>query len=155
MMANPPKPAKKPVKLEKHGDIRIDNYYWLRDRENPEVLAYLKAENDYFDTQTAAYKPLENTLFEEMKARLKQEDESVPYFENGYFYQTKYLKGKEYPVYSRRKGNLEAPEEILFDVNQMAEKYSYYNLTGIDITPNNRYAVFGEDTTGRRQYILK
>jgi oligopeptidase B len=155
MMANPPKPAKKPVKLEKHGDIRIDNYYWLRDRENPEVLAYLKAENDYFDTQTAAYKPLENTLFEEMKARLKQEDESVPYFENGYFYQTKYLKGKEYPVYSRRKGHLEAPEEILFDVNQMAEKYSYYNLTGIDITPNNRYAVFGEDTTGRRQYILK
>ncbi len=151
----PPKAKKIPVKLKKHGDKRIDNYYWLRDRKNPEVIQYLEAENRYFEAQSAAYKSLENRLFEELKARIKQDDESVPVFENGYFYQTKYFKGQEYPVYSRRKGHLQAPEEILFDVNQMAKGYAYYKLTGIEVSPDNRYAIFGEDTTGRRQYTLK
>jgi len=151
----PPKARKKPVKLEKHDDVRIDDYYWLQERQNPEVLQYLKDENDYFETQTKSYKPLEKTLFEEMKARIKQEDASVPVFENGYFYQTKYFKGKEYPVYSRRKGNLNAPEEIIFDENKMADGFAYYKLTGIEISPDNHLAVFGEDTTGRRQYTLK
>ncbi len=150
-----PKAAKKTYKLEKHGDVRVDNYYWLRERNNPQVIDYLKAENRYFEEQTAAYKALENTLFEELKARIKQEDESVPVYENGYYYQTKYFKGKEYPVYTRRKGRLQAPEEILFDVNIMASAYKYYKLTGIEVSPDNRYAVFGEDTTGRRQYTLK
>ena len=151
----PPKAKKIPEKLEKHGDIRIDNYYWLRERNNPEVIQYLKDENSYFEAQTAGYKPLENRLFEELKARIKQEDESVPVYENGYYYQTKFFKGKEYPVYTRRKGSLKAPEEILFDVNQMASGYSYYKLTGMEVSPDNRYVVFGEDTTGRRQYVLK
>ena len=151
----PPKATKKPFKLIKHGDIRIDNYYWLRDRNNPEVIDYLNKENQFFEVQTASYKHLEKTLFEEMKARIKQEDESVPVYENGYYYQTKFFKGKEYPVYTRRKGHLNAPEEILFDVNKMAKDYTYYNLTGIEVSPDNRYAVFGEDTTGRRQYMLK
>ena len=150
-----PKATKKPYKLEKHGDIRVDNYYWLRERENPEVINYLKEENQYFEAQTEAYKSLENRLFDEMKSRIKQDDESVPVFENGYYYQTKYFKGKEYPVYTRRKGSLEASEELLFDVNEKAENFSYYKLTGMEISPDNRYAVYGEDTTGRRQYVLK
>ncbi len=151
----PPKAVKKPHKLTKHGDVRIDNYYWLRDRDNPEVIDYLNEENRYFEAKTKAYKSLEKRLFEEMKARIKQDDESVPVYENGYYYQTKFSKGKEYPVYIRRKGNLHAPEEILFDVNQMAKGHTYYKLTGLEISPDNRYAVFGEDTTGRRQYVLK
>ncbi len=154
-ITQPPKAKKIPVKLEKHGDVRIDNYYWLRDRNNPEVIQYLKDENAYFDRQTKTYKSLEKSLFEEMKARIKQEDASVPVFENGYYYQTKYFKGKEYPVYSRRKKHLEALEEIIFDENQMAEGHAYYKLTGIEISPDNRFAVFGEDTTGRRQYTLQ
>ena len=151
----PPKAPKKPYKLIKYDDVRVDNYYWLRERNNPQVIDYLKAENQYFEAQTNAYKSLEKHLFEEMKARIKQEDESVPVFENGYFYQTKFVKGKEYPVYTRRKGSLKAPEEIIFDVNKMASGYAYYKLTGLEVSPDNRYVVFGEDTTGRRQYVLK
>ncbi len=149
-----PKAPKKPFALTKFNDTRIDPYYWLRERENPEVIRYLKEENAYFDAQTQSYKPLEKRLFEEMKARIKQEDTSVPVYENGYYYQTKYLKGKEYPIYSRRK-TLQSQEEIIFDENEMAEGHAYYKLTGIEISPDNRLAVFGEDTTGRRQYTLQ
>ena len=151
----PPVAKKKPEKLIKHGDVRIDNYYWLKERENPEVIDYLNQENAYYNEMASSYNKLENTLFEELKARIKEEDESVPYLENGYYYQTKYFKGKEYPVYYRRKGNPEAPEEVLFDENEMAEGHAFHQLVGIEISPNNRYAVYGEDTKGRRQYILK
>jgi len=150
-----PVAKKKPVKLEKHGDVRIDNYYWLKERENPEVIEYLNQENTYYKEITSSYQKLENTLFEELKSRIKQEDESVPYFENGYYYQTKYFKGKEYPVYYRRKGSQEAKEKVLFDENEMAKDYAYYQLKGIEISPDNRLAVYGEDALGRRQYVLK
>jgi len=150
-----PQPKKIPVRLEKHGDVRIDNYYWLRERENPEVIDYLKAENDYFEAQTKSYKPLEKQLFKEMKARIKEEDESVPVFENGYYYQSRYLKGKEYAVHIRKKGSWEAPEELLFDENLMAEGHSYFKLTGMEISPDNTMAVFGTDTLGRRKYTLQ
>ncbi len=150
-----PKAKKIPKKLSIHGDTRIDHYYWLRERENPDVIQYLKDENAYFEAKSKAYKNLEKRLFSEMKSRIKEEDESVPYFENGYYYQTKYFKGKEYPVYYRRKGSLSAAEEVIFDENKMAEGHAYYKMTGIEISPDNRYAVFGEDTTGRRQYTLK
>ena len=150
-----PKAKKIPVQLEKHGDIRIDNYYWLRERENPEVIQYLKDENAYFEQKSKSYKKFQQNLFEELKSRIKEEDESVPYYENGYYYQTKYFKGNEYPVFFRRKGHLDAPEEVIFDENEMAKPYTYYKLTGIEVSPDNRLAVFGEDTTGRRQYTLK
>ncbi len=149
-----PKAPKKTFALTKFNDTRIDPYYWLRERENPEVIRYLEEENEYFNTQTQSYKPMEKRLFEEMKARIKQEDASVPVYENGYYYQTKYLKGKEYPIYSRRK-TLQSQEEIIFDENEMAEGHAYYKLTGIEISPDNRLAVFGQDTTGRRQYTLQ
>ena len=150
-----PQAPKKPEKLIKHKDIRIDNYYWLNQRDNPQVIKYLNDENAYFDSMTANYKKLEKSLFEEMKSRLKEEDESVPVYENGYYYQTKYLKGKEYALHIRRKNATGCSEEIIFDENKRAEGFAYYKMTGLEISPDNQFAVFGEDTVGRRKYELK
>ncbi|MGH1386880.1 S9 family peptidase [Kordia sp.] len=146
--------AKKPTKLEKHGDVRIDNYYWLNDRENSEVIAYLEAENAYNDAMTAHTKDFQKDLFEEIKGRIKEDDSSVPYKLNGYWYIKKYEEGKDYPIHTRRKGSLDAPEEILFDVNEMAKDYSYYKLSGISISPNNKLVAYGVDTVSRRQYVI-
>ncbi|WP_240321095.1 S9 family peptidase [Kordia sp. SMS9] len=146
--------AKKPTTLEKHGDVRIDNYYWLNDRENPEVIAYLEAENAYNDTMTAHTKDFQKDLFEELKGRIKEDDSSVPYKLNGYWYVKKFEEGKGYPIHTRRKGSLDAPEEILFDVNEMAKEHAYYKLTGISISPDNTLAAFGVDTVSRRQYTI-
>ncbi len=149
-----PTVAKKPTKLEKHGDVRIDDYYWLNDRENPEVISYLEAENVYNDEMTAHTKDFQKNLFEELKGRIKEDDASVPYKLNGYWYVRKYEEGKDYPIHTRRKETLDAPEEILFDVNEMAEGHSYYKLTGINISPDNKLAAFGVDTVSRRQYTI-
>src|SRR5699024_2779576 len=116
--------------LEKHQDIRIDPYYWMNDRENPEVIDYLERENAYFETIMESTKGLQDELYTEMKSRIKEEDSSVPYLFNGYYYITKYETGKDYPIYTRRKGSMEAKEEVLFDVNKMAEGYAYYHLGG-------------------------
>lgn len=145
---------KKPTKLEKHGDVRIDDYYWLNDRENPEVIAYLEAENAYNDTMTAHTKNFQKDLFQELKGRIKEDDSSVPYKLNGYWYIKKYEEGKGYPIHTRRKGTLDAPEEILFDVNKMAEGHSYYKLTGISVSPDNKLVAYGVDTLSRRQYTV-
>lgn len=147
--------AKKiPVQLERHGDIRIDNYYWLNNREDPEVIAYLEAENNYYEEKTAHTRFLKEKLYEEMKARIKEDDSSVPYKLNGYYYIFRFEKGKDYPVYSRKKGSLEADEEILFDVNKMAEGHAFYNLSGITVSEDNKFVSFGVDTVGRRNYDL-
>ncbi|WP_298513204.1 S9 family peptidase [uncultured Kordia sp.] len=146
--------AKKPTKLEKHGDVRIDNYYWLNDREDPEVIAYLEAENTYNDALTAHTKDFQQNLFEELKGRIKEDDSSVPYKLNGYWYIKKFEEGKDYPIHIRRKDSLDAPDEVLFDVNEMAKEHSYYKLTGISISPNNKLAAFGVDTVSRRQYVI-
>ena len=149
-----PTVAKKPTKLEKHGDVRIDDYYWLNDRENPGVIAYLEAENAYNDEMTSHTKDFQKDLFEELKGRIKEDDASVPYKLNGYWYVRKYEEGKDYPIYTRKKETLDAPEEILFDVNEMAEGHSYYRLTGVNVSPDNKLAAFGVDTVSRRQYII-
>jgi oligopeptidase B len=151
----PPIAAVKDTVLEKHGDKRLDPYYWLNNRENPEVIQYLKDENDYYEKMTAHTKTFQKDLFEEMKARIKEDDESVPYFYNGYFYITRYEKGKEYPVYSRKKGTLEATEEIMFDCNEMAKGKSYFNLGGINVSEDNRLASFATDEVGRRIYTIQ
>ncbi|MEN9489352.1 MAG: Protease, partial [Bacteroidota bacterium] len=104
----------KPHILEKHNDTRTDNYYWLNDRENPEVIDYLNKENEYYNQMTASTKAFQKELFEEMKSRIKEDDQSVPYLYNGYYYITRFEKGQDYPIYARKKGNLEAKEEILF-----------------------------------------
>ena len=151
----PPKANRIPKNLEKHGDVRVDNYYWLNERDNREVLDYLERENDYNEKMTAHTKEFQKNLFEEMKARIKEDDESVPYKYNGYWYITRYEKEKDYPIYTRKKETLDAPEEILFDCNKMAEKYAYFNLTGINISPDNKLAAFSVDTLSRRIYTLQ
>jgi len=151
----PPDAKQIPYELEKHGDVRIDEYYWMNERDSPDVLAYLEAENRYYEEMTAHTKPLQQKLFEEMKARIKEDDESVPYKYNNYWYYTRFEKGKNYPIYCRRKELMLAPEEILFDNNEMAAGHSYFNQAGYSISENNELAVFGIDTVSRRQYTLQ
>lgn len=147
--------AKKiPTTLEKHGDVRIDNYFWMNQRDHSEVLSYLKQENKYNAKLTAHTKTFQDDLFQEMKGRIKEDDESVPYKLNGYWYLARYEKGKDYPIYSRKKDSLDAPEEILFDVNEMAKGYEYYNLGGINVSPDNKLVAFAVDNIGRRQYSI-
>ena len=139
----PPKVKQIPKELKIHGDVRIDEYYWLNDRENPEVIDYLNKENDYYEQETLHTKNFQKDLFEEMKSRIKEDDESVPYKYNGYYYITKFETGKDYPIYTRKRDSLEAEEELLFDVNEMAEGHSYYNLSGLSVSPDNTKISFG------------
>ena len=149
-----PVAAKKAKELTIHGDTRVDNYYWLRERENPEVIAYLEEENAYREELMKDSENLQESLFQEIIGRIKQTDESVPYKENGYFYYVRYEEGKEYPIYCRKKESMEAEEEVIANVNEMAEGHDYYSLGGVSISPNNRYAVMGIDTVSRRKYTL-
>jgi oligopeptidase B len=151
----PPVAKKVPHTLEKHGHVRTDNYYWLNDRENQEVIDYLNQENEYYQKMTAHTKELQENLFQEMKSRIKEDDSSVPYFYNGYYYITRFEKGKDYPIYSRKKGSLDAKEEIMFDCNEMAKGHSYFNLSGINVSEDNKYAAFGVDLVSRRQYTIQ
>ena len=158
---NMPKEVKAPVAkiipktLEKFGEERIDNYFWLNDRENPEVIDYLNKENAYYKKMTAHTKTFQKELFEEMKGRIKEDDESVPYLYNGYYYITRFETGKNYPIYSRKKESLSAKEEILFDCNKMAKGHSYFQLGGLSISPDNKLAVFSIDIVGRRIYDIQ
>jgi oligopeptidase B len=151
----PPKAAIKPKTLEKHGDVRTDNYYWLNERENKEVIDYLNKENHYYKQMTAHTDKLKADLFQEMKSRIKEDDSSVPYFYNGYYYITRFEKGKDYPIYSRKKGSMNAKEEILFDCNELAKGHSYFHLGGMNISEDNKWAAFGVDTVSRRQYTIQ
>ncbi len=152
---NAPVAKKIEKKLEIHNDVRIDNYFWLNDREDPEVIDYLNNENDYLKKTMAHTEAFQETLFEELKARIKEDDESVPYKFNGYWYITKFEKGKDYPIYTRKKGTLDAEEELLFDCNEMAKGHDYFRLTGINVSPDNTMAAFGVDTVSRRKYSIR
>lgn len=151
----PPIAKVKDTILEMHGDKRVDPYYWLNDRENPEVIAYLEQENSYYQQMTAHTKELQQTLFEEMKSRIKEDDSSVPYFYNGYYYQTKYEKGQEYPIYIRRKGTLTAKEDVLFNCNEMAKGKAYFQLGTMSVSPDNKLAAFATDVVSRRLYTIQ
>lgn len=150
-----PRAEKREKTLSIHNNVRIDNYYWLNDRENEEVIDYLNAENNYTEAVLKHTESFQKELFEEMKGRIKEDDSSVPYKLNGYWYITKYEKGKDYPIYLRKKGTLEAPEELLFDCNDMAKPHAYFKLGGIAISPDNTLAAFTTDTVSRRQYTIK
>ena len=143
-----------PTTFEKFDDTRIDNYFWLNDRENPEVIDYLNKENQYYQDRTANQTGFQKELFEEMKARIKEDDESVPYLYNGYYYITRFETGKGYPIYSRKKGSLDATEEIMFDCNALAEGNKYFKLSGLSISIDNQYATYALDLVGRRIYTL-
>lgn len=150
----PPVAKKIPKELIIHNQTRVDNYFWLNDRENPEVIAYLNAENDYTKSILKPTEELQKNLFEEMKGRIKETDESVPYLDNGYFYYTRFEEGKEYPIYCRKKGTLEADEEIMLDVNKMAEGYDYFQVSGLGVSPDNNLLAYGVDTVSRRKYSI-
>lgn len=152
---NPPVAKKVPKELVMHNDIRTDNYFWLNERDNQEVISYLEEENRYCDEVMEPVKKLQEDLFAEMKARIKEDDQSVPYKYNGYWYIVKYEKGKDYPIYLRRKGVLDAPDELLFDCNEMAKGHKYFKLVGISISPDNTKVAFGVDTVSRRQYTIQ
>jgi oligopeptidase B len=140
--------------LIKHGDIRKDNYFWLNQRENPEVVAYLEAENAYTKSMMSHTDAFQGKLFKEIVGRIKQTDSSVPQLENGYYYYTRYEEGKEYPLYCRKKGNLDAPEEIMLDVNQLARGHSYYEIGSYQVSEDNRLLAFAADTVSRRIYTI-
>lgn len=152
---NQPKAKKIPKELKIHQDIRIDNYYWLNNRENPEVIQYLEQENKYTEEKLESTEELQRKLFKEMKSRIKEEDESAPYQYNGYLYKTRYQKGAEYPIYVRRKDVPTASEEIIFNVNELAQGYSYYHLGGINVSPNNQLACYSFDSLSRRIYTIR
>ena len=147
--------AKKiPKELTIHNDTRIDNYYWLNDRENPDVIAYLEAENEYTKAVLKHTEAFQDKLYNEMISRIKQTDQTVPYGFNGYYYYTRYEEGKEYPLYCRKKGNLDGEEEIMLNVNEMAEGYSFYHIGGWDVSPDNKLIAYSVDTLSRRKYII-
>lgn len=161
-----PTAEKQPKRLEKHDDIRIDNYFWMRltdeqknaeqqDKQTQKVYDYLNAENQYYDSEMGYTKDFQERLFQEMRGRIKEDDESVPYKSNGYYYITRYEKGQQYPVYSRKKGDLKVDEEIMFDVNKEAEGHEYFQLGGLNVSPDNNLVAFATDTVSRRQYVIQ
>lgn len=152
-----PRAKKIAEELSIHGHSRIDNYFWLRNREDQEVIDYLNAENSYREEKMAHLKEFEKTLFEEMKGRMKPDDESVPYRYNEYFYKARYKKGQEHPIYTRWQGTAEEPEqpEIMLDVNVLAEPHDYYQVSGLSVSPNNKLLAYGEDTVSRRIYTIR
>jgi oligopeptidase B len=153
----PPLAAQIPHVVEAPAGDRVDPYYWLRDdaREAPEMLAHLEAENRYTEAMTAPWQALEERLFEEIVGRIQQDDSSVPVFDNGYWYYTRFETGREYAIHARRKGDLNAPEEVLLDVNTLAEGHGFYQLGGAAVSPDNRWLAYAEDSVGRRQFVLR
>lgn len=149
-----PKAKKINKKLTAHGEVRIDPYYWLNERENPEVIQYLEQENAYCDFVMKDTELLQRELFEEMKSRYKEDDESLPYFFNEYWYITRYEKGTEYPVFTRKYQSQENEEELLLDVNILADGHDFYDVGGISISLNNEIMAYSEDITGRRIYTI-
>ncbi len=147
--------AKKiPKTLTIHNDQRIDDYYWLNQREDKDVLNYLTEENNYTEAVLKPTEAFQKSLFEEMKSRIKEDDQSVPYKFNGYWYITKFEEGKDYPIYTRKKETLDAKEEILFDCNLLAKDHAYFKLGGFSVSEDNTLATFSVDTVSRRQYTI-
>lgn len=147
-----PMAVKKPHEMTLHGHTRTDEYYWLRDdtRQDPEVIAYLEEENAYFEKVMEPLSAIQENMYEEMTSRLDPDDSSVPYLKNGYWYYYRYEPGKEYAIYARRKGTMEAEEEILVDGNERTEGFDFYALGGMEISDDHRYAAIAEDFAGRR-----
>lgn len=152
---NAPKANKIPTTLEFHGDQRIDNYFWMNQRENPEVTQYLEEENAYCDFVMKDTEDFQHQLFEEMKARYKEDDESLPYFFNEYWYLVRFEIGKEYPIFSRKFQTLENEEEILLDVNILAEGKKFFEVGSVAVSPNNELMSFSSDEIGRRIYSIQ
>ncbi|HAP70530.1 MAG TPA: oligopeptidase B [Flavobacteriales bacterium] len=150
----PPIAEVKPHEMTIHGHTRTDDYFWLKEREDEKVIKYLEDENAYTADALTDTKQFQEDLYNEMRGRIKEDDESVPYKDNGYFYYTRYEEGKEYKLHCRKKGSLESEEEVFIDENEMAVGHDYFSLGGIEISDDNKIAVFGIDTVSRRIYTL-
>lgn len=151
---NAPKARKREKILTVHNDTRIDPYFWMNERENPEVIQYLDEENAYSDFVLKDTEDLQNELFEEMKARYKKDDESLPYFFNGYWYIVRYEEGREYPIFSRKFQTLENEEEILLDANILAGDEAFFETGSISVSVDNEVIAYSTDTVGRRIYTI-
>ena len=150
----PPVAKKVAKELIKHDHTRIDYYFWMNQREDTEVIAHLEAENDYTNEQLADTKGFQTRLYEEMRGRIKEDDSSVPYFENGYFYYSRNEEGKEYTIYCRKKDSLEGEEEILLNGNEMADGHDYFSVGGLTVSDDNKMLAYGVDTVSRRLYTI-
>ena len=155
----PPFAEIKPRSFVLHDDTIVDNYYWMNDffKKGPDsakVVNYLKEENDYIEKVMAPTKNFQESLFHEMKNRIKEKDKSVPVYDNGYYYYTRSDEGRQYFKYCRKKGSLDAPEEILLDVDEMAIGHPYYSAVGFSVSPDNKLLAYGVDTVSRREYII-
>jgi oligopeptidase B len=152
--ATPPIAAKKPKDLTIHGHTRVDEYFWLNDRENPEVIKYLTDENTYTKAIMADTDTFQAKLYKEMRSRIKEDDTSVPYKDNGYWYYTRYEEGKEYAIHCRKKGSMEGAEEILLNENELAEGHDYFSAGGLTVSDDNKWLSFSIDTVSRRLYTI-
>lgn len=161
----PPDVKKIPKDMQTHGHVRTDNYYWMRltdeqksaekyDDQTQNVVDYIGKETEYLENSLKHTKPLQKTLYDEMVGRIKKDDESVPYFENKYYYYSRYEEGKEYPIYCRKYKSLKNDEEIILDVNILAEGHDYFAIGGMSISPNNQWLSYGVDTLSRRYYNI-
>jgi oligopeptidase B len=152
-----PRAEKRPHEMTLHGDTRVDQYFWLRDddRDDPDVIAYLEHENAWFKQETAHTAELQNTLFEEMTGRLDPDESSVPYEKNGYWYYYRYEPKREYAIYARKKGRLDATEEVLVDGNARAEGHDFYRLGNLEVSDDHRYVAIAEDTLSRRIFTIR
>ena len=161
----PPDTEKIPYEMTFHGDTRVDNYYWMRlsdeqksakhyDEKTTQVVDYINRENEYTQVSLSHTKTFQNKLFKEIVGRIKKDDNSVPYFENGYYYYRRYEKNKEYPIYCRKKGSLDSKEQIILDVNELAKGYDYFAVGGRFVSPDNNWLAYGVDTLSRRFYTI-
>lgn len=161
----PPQPDQIPHDITANGNTRVDNYYWMKlseeqrtaevkDEQTKKVINHLNAENDYLAANLKHTEPLQEKIYNEIVARIKQDDESVPYKDNGYWYYTRYEQGKEYPIYCRKKGSMTAAEEILLDVNVLAKGHSYYSIQGLSVSEDNNLLAYAEDSVSRRRYTI-
>jgi oligopeptidase B len=161
----PPDAEKIPNELISHGDVRLDNYYWMKlsdeqknasepDEQTQKVISYLESENEYLSASMVHTEGLQKTLYNEIVGRIKQTDESVPYFKNGYWYYTRYEEGKEYPIYCRKEGDMKAEEQVMLNVNDYGDKHEFVSVGGLSVSPDNRYLTYGLDTVSRRLYTI-
>ncbi len=153
----PPVAPMRPFEVRGPRGVRVDEYYWLRDdtRTDPDVLGYLRAENEYKDAMMAPLAALEEELYAEIVGRIKQDDSSLPYRDRGYWYYRRFDSGEEYPLHARRHGSLDAPEEVLLDLAELARGHEFYDVAELEVSPDNRLVAYAEDTVGRRQYVLR
>jgi oligopeptidase B len=150
----PPVATRIPHPTTLHGDTRPDDYFWLREKQNPKVISYLEAENAYTDSMTAGGKAMRDSLYNEMLARIKQTDLSVPYRKGGFLYYSRTEEGKQYPLQCRRKGDMQAPEEVLLDVNALAAGHRFMGISDFEVSPDGNLLAYSTDSTGYRQYVL-